>query len=160
MARAKSSPAVDLLERVRAEIDARRAELAPRLAEYEQLLSAAQALGLGPTSDRPPARGARAPRRAKPAPALKPAAAARARAGRSAKGSAPARTRAPRGAAQTAILSALEHGSHTVAELAVVTAMSGQNVRENLRRLLGTGAVTRAKRDGKAAYAHAASPSR
>jgi DNA-binding transcriptional ArsR family regulator len=85
---------------------------------------------------------------------------ARARAVRSAKGSAPARTRTPRGAAQTAILSALEHGSHTAAELAVVTAMSGQNVRENLRRLLGAGAVTRAKRDGKVAYALAASPSR
>jgi Bacterial regulatory protein, arsR family len=158
MARANSSPAVDLLERVRAEIDARRAELQPRLAEYEQLLSAAQALGLGTGNDRRSA--ARASRRPKPAPAVKPAAVAKARARRSAKGSAPARARAPRGAAQTAILSALEHGSHTVAELAVVTAMSGQNVRENLRRLLGAGVVTRAKRDGKAAYALAASPSR
>jgi DNA-binding transcriptional ArsR family regulator len=63
------------------------------------------------------------------------------------------RERAPRGAAQQAIIAALEHGSHTVSELAVVTAMSGPNIRENLRRLLKAGAVTRAKREGKAAYA-------
>lgn len=63
------------------------------------------------------------------------------------------RTRAVRGAAQQAILAALEHGSHTVNELTVVTAMSGQNIRENLRRMLGSGVVTRAKREGKAAYA-------
>jgi hypothetical protein len=63
------------------------------------------------------------------------------------------RTRAVRGAAQQAIMAALEHGSHTVNELTVVTAMSGQNIRENLRRMLGSGVVTRAKREGKAAYA-------
>jgi hypothetical protein len=43
-----------------------------------------------------------------------------------------------------------------VGELTVVTAMSGQNIRENLRRMLSSGAVTRAKREGKAAYALAA----
>jgi DNA-binding transcriptional ArsR family regulator len=58
-----------------------------------------------------------------------------------------------RGAAQQAILAALEHGSHTVGELTVVTAMSGQNIRENLRRMLSSGVVTRARREGKAAYA-------
>jgi hypothetical protein len=171
--------ASNLLERVQAEIDARRAELAPRLAEYQQLLSAAEALGL-PTGEAQPRAGnqstrvattakaraakpAKAPvkaraakpakaRAAKPAkaPAAKPAKA------RAAKPAAPASGRALRGAAQTAILAALEHGSHTVAELGVVTAMSGQNIRENLRRLLSSGTVTRAKREGKAAYVLAA----
>jgi DNA-binding MarR family transcriptional regulator len=54
-----------------------------------------------------------------------------------------------------AILAALEHGSHTVSELAVVTAMSGAIINNNLRRLQQAGAITRTKRegDGKAAYA-------
>jgi DNA-binding transcriptional ArsR family regulator len=62
---------------------------------------------------------------------------------------------AKRDAAQQAIVAALEHGSHTVAELGVVTAMSGASIREGLRRLAKAGAVRRAKRDGdgKAAYA-------
>jgi hypothetical protein len=63
--------------------------------------------------------------------------------------------RAQRGAAAVAILAALEHGSHTVSELAVVTAMSGAIINNNLRRLQQAGTITRAKRegDGKAAYA-------
>jgi hypothetical protein len=159
--------ASNLLERIQAEIDARRAELEPRLAEYQQLLSAAEALGL-PTDEAQPRAGKPSSRVAKPAKAraAKPAKApARARVAkpakapakvRAAKPAAPTSGRAPRGAAQTAILAALEHGSHTVAELGVVTAMSGQNIRENLRRLLSSGTVTRAKREGKAAYALAA----
>ncbi len=142
----------DLLERIRVEIEARCAELRPRVEEYQQLLSAAEALGL-PTGETP----TRALRAVKPAKvkAARKAPAPR-RKSTAAKEAAPASNRAPRGAAQTAILAALEHGSHTVAELGVVTAMSGQNIRENLRRLLGTGTVTRAKREGKAAYALAA----
>jgi pyruvate dehydrogenase E2 component (dihydrolipoamide acetyltransferase) len=64
-------------------------------------------------------------------------------------------TRAQRGAAAVAILAALEHGSHTVSELAVVTALSGAIINNNLRRLQQVGAITRTKRegDGKAAYA-------
>jgi hypothetical protein len=142
----------DLLERIQMEIEARCAELRPRVEEYQQLLSAAEALGL-PSAETPP-RAVRAVKPAKanvarktPAPRRKSAAAKEAK---------PASSRAPRGAAQTAILAALEHGSHTVAELGVVTAMSGQNIRENLRRLLGAGTITRAKREGKAAYALAA----
>jgi hypothetical protein len=63
--------------------------------------------------------------------------------------------RAQRGAAAVAILAALEHGSHTVSELAVVTALSGAIINNNLRRLQQVGAITRTKRegDGKAAYA-------
>jgi MarR family len=68
--------------------------------------------------------------------------------------------RARRGAAAVAILAALEHGSHTVSELAVVTAMSGTIINNNLRRLQQAGAITRTKRegDGKAAYALSATP--
>ena len=61
--------------------------------------------------------------------------------------------RAARGAAREAILGALEHGSHTVGELAVVTAMSGPNINGNLRRLVAEGTVVKAKREGKAAWA-------
>ena len=63
--------------------------------------------------------------------------------------------RAQRGAAAVAILAALEHGSHTVSELAVVTAMGSAIINNNLRRLQEAGTITRAKRegDGKAAYA-------
>jgi hypothetical protein len=63
--------------------------------------------------------------------------------------------RAQHGTAAVAILAALEHGSHTVSELAVVTAMSGAIINNNLRRLQQAGTIARAKRagDGKAAYA-------
>lgn len=170
----------DLLASISAEIDTRLEELRPVLAEYEQLLSAAEALGLdeGPTPPPPASRSLRASA-AQESPAKAPnrstAAASRAgprrrasgrrgsaagtivRAGSSAAKASSAdgakAARAVRGAAQQAILAALEHGSHTVGELTVVTAMSGQNVRENLRRMLSSGKVARAKRDGKAAYA-------
>jgi hypothetical protein len=61
--------------------------------------------------------------------------------------------RAPRGAAKLAIIAALEHGSHTVSELAVVTAMSGPNISGNIRRLLQERAITKTSREGKTAYA-------
>jgi DNA-binding MarR family transcriptional regulator len=59
-----------------------------------------------------------------------------------------------------AILAALEHGSHTVSELAVVTALSGAIINNNLRRLQQAGTIARTKRegDGKAAYALTATP--
>lgn len=63
------------------------------------------------------------------------------------------RKTAPREAEQEAILAALEHGSHTPGELAMVTALSAAGVRTNLSRLLARGAVTRVRREGKAAYA-------
>jgi DNA-binding transcriptional ArsR family regulator len=61
--------------------------------------------------------------------------------------------RAARGAAREAILAALDHGSHTVGELAVVTAMSGPNINGNLRRLVSEGVVVKTAREGKAAWA-------
>ncbi len=120
----------DLLSRVRREIDARLRELRPLVAEYERLLSAGASRRAAAAG---PARPARRQGRAAAAPAERP--------------------RARRGAAEQAIIAALEHGSHTVAELGVVTAMSGAIIRDNLRRLLKAGTVTRARRDGKAAYA-------
>jgi MarR family len=74
--------------------------------------------------------------------------------------SAAAPKRAQRGAAAVAILAALEHGSHTVSELAIVTALSGAIINNNLRRLQQAGTITRTKRegDGKAAYALTVTP--
>ncbi|HEV2923469.1 MAG TPA: hypothetical protein VGW98_05525 [Solirubrobacteraceae bacterium] len=131
--------APDLLTKIRADIELRLRELRPMLDEYESLRSTAAAV-----EDRTRAakgrssRGAGRPTRTTGSrkPARKPA-----------------RERAPRGAAQQAILAALEHGSHTVGELAVVTAMPGQIIRQNLRRLTLSGAVTRAEREGRLAYA-------
>jgi hypothetical protein len=59
------------------------------------------------------------------------------------------------GAVQQAILAALEHGSHTVSELVMVTAMRGADIRANLTRLAKRGKVAKVKRegDGKTAYA-------
>ncbi|MGC2374773.1 MAG: helix-turn-helix domain-containing protein, partial [Solirubrobacteraceae bacterium] len=61
--------------------------------------------------------------------------------------------RAQRGAARESILAALDHGSHTVGELGVVTAMSVSNINDNLRRLASDGAVVKTEREGKTAYA-------
>jgi hypothetical protein len=124
----------DLLARVHGEIEARLRDLRPAVSEYEQLLAAAEDLGLPLDGSR--ARSSRRPR---------------------AKAAAK-RPRAPRGGAGQAIVSALEHGSHTVGELTVVTAMSAANIRANLRRLQAAGTVTRGTREGKAAYALAAPP--
>jgi hypothetical protein len=64
--------------------------------------------------------------------------------------------RASRDVARETILAALEHGSHTVSELAVVTAMSGPSINGNLRKLVSAGAVVKTEREGKAAWALAA----
>jgi hypothetical protein len=173
----------ELLASISAEIDARLGELRPSVDEYRRLLSAAEALGLSegaaesaPAKPAPRARRSSAVSRPSRAPRVQrtsegdgeeikapvPPAAKAGRRGSGRRGSAAGAIvragssspgRAVRGAAQQAILAALEHGSHTVGELTVVTAMSGQNIRENLRRMLSSGAVTRAKREGKAAYA-------
>jgi hypothetical protein len=122
--------APDLLTKIRGEIDLRLRELRPMLEEYEKLLAAATTVeeeiraAKGQDTD-----------------------------ATSRNGAGPSRARAPRGAAQVAIVAALEHGSHTVSELAVVTAMSGASIRQSLRRLVVVGRVTRAEREGKPAYA-------
>ncbi len=157
----------DLLSKIRGELDARLRELRPLLSEYERLLAAADALdGAGEDTPAPPLQGtAPTPRRGRPpggssagrseseAPARAPSKPASPR-----QSSAP--KRAQRGAAAVAIVAALEHGSHTVSELAIVTAMSAAIINNNLRRLQQTGTITRTKRegDGKAAYALTVAP--
>ncbi len=159
--------AADLLSTICDEIDERLGELRLRLAEYEQLLVAADALvATGAATparatpkivpDTPRSTAPAKPRQAKAAPA-KPR---QARVGRPRKVAAEAASeasvkpaRAPRGAAREAILAALDHGSHTVGELAVVTAMSTANINGNVRRLVVEGAVAKTEREGKTAYA-------
>lgn len=172
----------DLLSKIGDELDARLRELRPLVAEYESLLVAVSALDAAGEGERSSARAeaGRTPAPTVSAPAPAPVTPARRRGRppgkRSSARSAPepaagASTRVPskptprrragapkraqRGAAAVAILAALEHGSHTVSELAVVTAMSGAIINNNLRRLQQAGAITRTKRegDGKAAYA-------
>jgi hypothetical protein len=123
----------DLLGRVRAEIDERLHELRPKVLEYERTLDAAAALGIEPERASPPVPSRAGSRAVQRKAAGKPG-------------------RARRGSAGHAIVAALEHGSHTVSELVVVTAMSGANIRSNLRRLLAARTVTQTKREGKAAY--------
>jgi predicted Rossmann fold nucleotide-binding protein DprA/Smf involved in DNA uptake len=133
----------DLLSKIGDELNARLRELRPLVAEYERLLLAASALNV--SEQKPPRPRRRAVREAPvPAPASPTS---RRRRG--------APKRAQRGAAAGAIVAALEHGSHTVSELAVVTAMRAPIVNSNLRRLQQAGTITRTKRegDGKAAYA-------
>jgi hypothetical protein len=127
--------ASDLLTRIRGEIEQRLRELRPALEEYERLLDVAEEVEEEIGAEQ------RARRLARGASSA------------SRNGAGPGRARAPRGAAQEAIVAALEHGSHTVSELAVVTAMSGASLRQTLRRLVLAGTVTQAKREGKLAYA-------
>jgi predicted transcriptional regulator len=117
----------DLLSDIRREIDARLRELRPALEEYEGLLQAADALGL----DAPHANGT-APRRR----------------GARVRAKAPSAGRAE----CEAILGALEHGSHTVGELVVVTAMSAASINGYLRRLAGRGLIAKTEREGKTAW--------
>lgn len=131
----------ELLGEIRREIDARLLELRPAREEYEQLLRAAQAID---------AEGAPEPK----APEPKPRRAA-ARTVSRARETAQA-PRAARGAAREAILGALEHGSHTLAELVVVTAMSSANVSGNLRKLAAEGVIAKTEREGKLAWMLAA----
>jgi hypothetical protein len=133
--------APDLLSTIRREIDERLSELRPLLAEREQLLGAIQALeeaaaaGVIERAASGPAKVTTAKRKvAKPAARDKP-------------------KRAVRGVARETILAALDHGSHTVSELAIVTAMSGPSINSNLRKLVAEGAIVKTEREGKAAWA-------
>jgi hypothetical protein len=173
--------APDLLSTIQAEIADRMDGLRLLLAEHEQLLGAATALEAtreegeqaGSTTNGTAPRARRAKRvaatkravvaatpsadrdldgDAEPKSKRAPKAATR----RTAKTAATKAPRAVRGAAREAILGALEHGSHTLAELSVVTAMSGPNINGNVRRLAAEGVVVKTEREGKAAWALAA----
>jgi len=145
--------ATDLLAQIRAEIDARIAELRPAVEEYERLLEAAEALEREAAAARAAPSGA--------GESLPPAAPARRRGPRGSAAGAIARAasgaRAPTHRTERAIVAALEHGSHTVGELVVVTAMSGAQIRASLRALQRAGKVVRTTREGRAAYALAQS---
>ena len=149
----------DLLTRIRAELDARLRELRPLVAEYERLLNAQAALGAGGAKASAPRAPAFTPIPRRGRPSGRPRI-ARTVAIEHAPKRAPKPKRAQRGAAATAILAALEHGSHTVSELGVVTALSGPIIHNNLGRLRDGGMVIRTKRtgDGRSAYALAAQP--
>jgi predicted Rossmann fold nucleotide-binding protein DprA/Smf involved in DNA uptake len=138
----------DLLARVRAEIDSRLADLRPAVAEHQQLLEAAATVEAEAKAARAQALKAARPLKAAKAKARRPSAPRRSSSARA--GS------AALGAPEQAILAALEHGSHTVAELGVVTAMPAAEIRTSLKRLLKAGRVQRAKREGRAAYASSA----
>jgi hypothetical protein len=56
-------------------------------------------------------------------------------------------------ASQQAIVAALEHGSHTLSELVLVTAIAASELRQGVRHLQHAGTITRTKREGRAAYA-------
>ncbi len=161
--------AADVLARVRAEIDERMAELRPAVAEYQRLLGAADALEPGP--EPAPGAPARAPavreragagRHESPAAPAKATPTARARpAGRPSRAARKRSVAKPRktrlGPVEQAIVAALEHGSHTLGELGIVTAISAAALRGGVRRLLAAGRITRASREGRAAYALSAS---
>jgi hypothetical protein len=165
MGQGSGAMSADLLARVRAEIDARMAELRPALREYEQLLGAGEEL------DREAAAARRRGPRGSAAGAIRLAASGerkrptsvstkRAASGstkRAASGSrkraASAPPAAPHGAAEQAIVAALEHGSHTVSELVLVTAISGSEIRASAQRLQRAGAIARTTREGRVAYA-------
>ena len=169
--------AADLLARVRGEIHARMTELRPAIAEYQRLLGAAEALerdasaagvptgeALAGSAKRSRASRAEPTRRAAVKPTRRAAAkptresaakatrASQAEPARRAGAKATRRAEAKPTAAQLAIVAALEHGSHTVAELVVVTAMPGGDIRDGLRRLQRAGTVTRSSREGRIAY--------
>lgn len=138
----------DLLSTIRAEIDARLRELRPAIAEYERLSTAADALA---------AEGRAVPRRVVrrevPQPEAPRTSVTRPASPRKAPRRARKRGRPAHTPAGQAILAALEHGSHTVAELVVVTALPASDIRDSLRQLRNRRAVMRADRDGRSAYA-------
>ncbi len=145
--------AADLLSTIRAEIEQRLTELRPLMAEYEELRSAEDALGTRRGPRKPPSRAAAAARPGrrpgrprKAAPRTGGSAARRSRAGTGA-------PRGPRSAAAKAVVAALEHGSHTVAELAVVSGLSDRDVRAAVRPLLKGSAIVKVRREGRTAYA-------
>jgi hypothetical protein len=145
----------DLLGTVGSEIDTRLKQLRPLMDEYERLLAADAALAV--TDERPVPRGTahevpnslpRGAGRASRVATFKPATST------SSRRATPPRTRAyaPRGAAQQAILAALEHGSHSTNELVTVTGLGRENVRTNLHRMVRKRLITRTRRAGRSAY--------
>jgi hypothetical protein len=139
----------DLLSTIRAQIDERLRELAPAIAEYERLTSATDAL----TAEGRAAPGRRAPRPARPQEEPARASAQTSARPKTAARRARRRERAVQSPTDLAILAALEHGSHTVAELVLVTALPAPEIRGSLRNLRKRKTVVKTDRDGRSAYA-------
>jgi hypothetical protein len=170
--------ASDLLTKIGSEIDARLGELHPSVLEYERLQAAIESLRETPGADAPPAAqvpAKRAPAKRKPtqkkvakeAPAKEtaPKRATKARRGSAAgaikQAASGSRVKTPRrkrqrtavGPSEQAVLDALDHGSHTVSELVMVSAMGAREIRAGVRSLLSNKGITKVTRDGKTAYA-------
>jgi hypothetical protein len=116
----------DLLSDIRREIEDRLQRLRPAVEEYEQLLVTAEALEReqGGLNGAGPGRRSGTRRAGESADAV----------------------------LREAILGALEHGSHTVAELTVVTGKSTAQVNRELRRLEIARLVAKTEREGKLAW--------
>jgi hypothetical protein len=144
----------DLLGKIGSEIDSRLREVRPLVEEYERLQAAAQSLdamdAAPPIAALAPARRPRRARRGSAAGALRRAASGSAKAQKASR-------RKPRSApisrSGQAVLDALDHGSHTVSELVMVTAMAAREIRSGVRRLLTDGSIVKVDREGKTAYA-------
>jgi hypothetical protein len=117
--------ATDLLSEIRSEIDERLEQLRPAVAEYERLLDAAGALDLDGAPSVQPRTARKRTTRKKPAVDA---------------------------VVREAILGVLEHGSHTIGELVVVTAMSTTSLNGDLRKLAAEGIVVKTEREGKTAW--------
>jgi hypothetical protein len=170
--------ASDLLTKIGSEIDTRLGELRPRVIEYERLQAAIESLRETPGADAPLAapvpakrapikkaptqkKAAKAPPAKKTAP--KPATKARrgsaagaikqATSGAGAKTPRRKRERTTVSPSEQAVLDALDHGSHTVSELVMVSAMGAREIRAGVRRLLSNKGIAKVTRDGKTAYA-------
>ena len=129
----------DLLDRIRAEIGTRLAQLRPLVDEYERLVAAHRALGDVHSEAQPRHRPPSVHSRAKP-PKRSPA---------------KARPRAPRGANRLAALRAVqERPGATAAELAVVSGVERNTLNAVLARLVKSGELlTRALPTGRTGYA-------
>lgn len=157
---------LDLLSKIRGEIDERLEELRPLLAEHERLLDAGVALEQADSdtlaagaiergvrseqtdSDLLKGQSAKAGSSAKPS--RRGPTAVWEHAGQAVR---PKSAPGARNAANATILAALEHGSHTVSELAVVTAMTGPSINASLRKLVSEGTVVKTERECKTAWA-------
>ncbi len=126
----------DLLGAIRREIEDRLAGLWPAVQEYERLLAAAEAVEL----ERRAANGADGDAGGRRGP------------GRGGGGGGRGRGGGGDAALREAILGSLEHGSHTVAELTVVTGAGAAQVNRELRQLDAAGLVAKAEREGKPAW--------
>ncbi len=133
----------DLLSDIRREIDDRLVWLRPAVEEYEQLLAAAEAVEQEAQAANGAGVGRGSPEMGRRSPEVGLGSAVR-RAGATVDTG-----------LREAILGALEHGSHTVAELTVVTAAGTASINRELRRLDAEGLVAKTSREGKLAWSSA-----